>query len=47
MKTLSDKLGEYNLYKEFKSIDSEYAFKLETMDDLLKRDEQRQKDGFK
>lgn len=47
MKTKSDELGERSLYYDYRNVDSQYVFGLETLDDLLKRDEQREKDGFK
>lgn len=49
MFTESDKLGiaERDKVVEIKGLSPEYIFKLETLDDLLKRDEQREQDGFK
>lgn len=47
--TKSDKLGiiEYYRQQSYNNILENYIFKLETLDDLMKRDEQREKDGFK
>ncbi|MFW6046355.1 MAG: DUF444 family protein [Candidatus Woesearchaeota archaeon] len=47
MRTKSDILGEALSIKPLKPESNSYIFKLETLDDLLKRDEQREKDGFK
>lgn len=47
MKTKSDEIGEEYLYYDYRSLETNYIFKLETLDDLLKRDEQRENDGFK